>query len=178
MELDTGAACLYHLGGDSQVTFPRYEATQVHHSVKDLPAQPMQVTGQLNVRVQYGSQLEKLVLIVGRNWLKYLRLDWSKIATVHSVRMKPLNTLMKEHQQLFAEGLGKVEPYRATCKSNGTPRLGFSNLGLSPLPSEMPSGRSWTVSNSRELLKKSHTVSGQHRGVGRGGGAHGAGAPY
>ena len=50
----------------------------------------MQVTGQLNVHVQYGSQTEPLVLVVvagdgpslfGRNWLKYIRLNWHYIGT-------------------------------------------------------------------------------------------------
>jgi len=55
----------------------------------------MQVVGQLNVRVKYGSQEEKVAIVLvvvggngpslfGRNWLKYLQLDWGKIASVQT----------------------------------------------------------------------------------------------
>ena len=54
--------------------------------------------------------------LFGRNWLKYLWLDWSTIATVNTVRGKSLQALLKEHPQLLVQGLGKVEPYRATLQ--------------------------------------------------------------
>ena len=59
--------------------------------LKTYTEEPMQVVGQLNVRVKYGTQEAKLVVVVvggnssspfGHNWLKYLRLDWSNIAVV------------------------------------------------------------------------------------------------
>ena len=74
----------------------------------------MQVVGQLNVRVKYGVQEAKLVLVVvggngpslfGRNWLKYLRLDWRNIAVVRAVQQKSLSMLLKQHQQLFTDEL-------------------------------------------------------------------------
>ena len=74
----------------------------------------------LNVKVQYGDQLEILVFVVvgaslfGQNWLKYLRLDWSKIASIHSARIDPLNTLIRKHRALFTNELGTVEPYKAS----------------------------------------------------------------
>ena len=74
----------------------------------------------VNVKVQYGDQLEKLVFVVvgarlfGQNWLKYLRLDWSKIASIHSARIDPLNTLMRKHRALFTNELRTVEPYKAS----------------------------------------------------------------
>ena len=52
----------------------------------------------LNLRVQYGDQKKKLVLVVvggdgpsllERNWLKYIRLDWSSIFAVRMARIKP-----------------------------------------------------------------------------------------
>ena len=85
----------------------------------------MEVVGQLNVRVKYGDQEAKLVLVVvggngpslfGRNWLKYVRLDWPRIASVRAVHSQALSTLMQQHQPLFADGLGTVESYEATLQ--------------------------------------------------------------
>ena len=64
----------------------------------------MGVTGTLNARVRYGDQKQKLVLVVvtgdgpsllGRNWLKYIRLDWNSIFAVRTIRKKTLDTLLK-----------------------------------------------------------------------------------
>ena len=58
----------------------------------------MPVVGNLHVRVKYGSQEAKLVLVVvggsgpslfGQNWMKYIRLDWAKIPAVRSAQSKP-----------------------------------------------------------------------------------------
>ena len=84
--------------------------------------EPIKVIGTLNVSVQYGSQAEKLVLVVvggdgpslfGRNWLRYLRLDWNKIASIRSAQLSPLKLLMQQHQSLFADERGTVDPYKA-----------------------------------------------------------------
>ena len=51
--------------------------------------------------------------LLGRNWLKYIRLDWNTIARVHAVP-KTISALLEQHKPLFSEGLGTVEPFRAT----------------------------------------------------------------
>ena len=47
------------------------------------------------MHVKYGSQEAKLVVVViqgdgstllDRNWLKYVKLDWNKIAVIHSTK--------------------------------------------------------------------------------------------
>ena len=86
----------------------------------------MEVMGTLNMQVQYGEQKKKLVLVVGgngpsllgRNWLKHIKLDWSSIVAVRTIKMKPLHTLMQCHQQLFSEGLGQNRAiYRDTPRT-------------------------------------------------------------
>lgn len=134
MELDTGAAVSIISEETRKALLPDVKLRKSALVLKTYTAEPMEVTGQLNVKVEYGSQREKLVLIVvkgggpslfGRNWLKYLRLDWSTIAPIHAVRVKTLNALLNEHQPLFAEELGKVEPYRVTLQvqPDVTPRF-------------------------------------------------------
>ena len=85
----------------------------------------MKVTGTLNVKVQYADQFKKLVLVVtagngqsllGRNWLNHINLNWKKLFAVRTARLGSLHTLMQRHKQLFAEGLGTVEPYKVSLK--------------------------------------------------------------
>ena len=125
MEVDTGAAVSIISEKTHQMLFADLKLHRTTLRLKTYTEEYMQVTGQLRVVEQYGKQQEKLVLIVvagngpslfGSNWLKYLRLDWSTIATVNTVRGKSLQALLKEQPQLLAEGLGKVEPYRATLQ--------------------------------------------------------------
>ena len=84
----------------------------------------MKVMGQLNVHVKYGTQSAPLVLVVvagngpslfGRNWLKYIQLDWKHIATVRTVPQE-LNSLLEGHDGLFKEELGTIHPYKATLQ--------------------------------------------------------------
>ena len=83
--------------------------------LKTYTDQQIDVKGTLNVRVQYGSQNKKLVLVVvggngpsllGRHWLTYIRLNWNQIVAVRTVKMKPLHTLLQHHQGQFSEELG------------------------------------------------------------------------
>ena len=82
--------------------------------------EPITIIGNLHVCVQYRDKFAKLVLVVvegngssllGQNWLKYLRLDWSGITQMHSSRPKSLNSVLDQHKALFEEGLG---PYSLT----------------------------------------------------------------
>ena len=134
MELDTGAAIFIISEETRKPCFADQKLRESSLVLKTYTGEPMQVVGQLNVRVKYGTQEAKLVLVVvggngpslfGRNWLKYLRLDWSTIAAVRTVRPTALDTLMKQHQQLFADELGTVEPYKATLQvqPDATPRF-------------------------------------------------------
>ena len=134
MEVDTGAAISIISEETRKTLFTDQKLREVSLVLKTYTGEPMQVVGQLNVRVKYGTQEAKLVLVVvggngpslfGRNWLKYLRLDWSTIAAVRTARPTALDTLMKRHQQLFADELGTVEPYKATLQvqPDATPRF-------------------------------------------------------
>ena len=63
-----------------------------------------------HVHVKYGSQEAKLVLVViqgdeltllGHNWLKCVKLDWNKIAVIHSTKPELLKILSQKHEALF-----------------------------------------------------------------------------
>ena len=73
----------------------------------------MPVLGQLHVDVCYQGQSAQLILYVvpgngltlmGRNWLKHIRIDWHRIATICN---KPigLNDLLDKQKALFKDEL-------------------------------------------------------------------------
>ena len=133
MEVDTGAAVSIISDSTRKKLFPHLKLQPSKLILKTYTNERMQIVGQLNVYVQYGEQRKPLALVVvsgdgpnlfGRNWLKYIRLEWHRIATV---RTKPqqLQTLLQEHQSLFKNELGTVQPYRATLhvQPNAKPRF-------------------------------------------------------
>ena len=133
MEVDTGAAVSIISNSTRKKLFPRLKLQPSKLVLKTYTDEQMQIVGQLNVYVQYGEQRKPLALVVvsgdgpslfGRNWLKYIRLDWHRIATV---RTKPqqLQTLLQEYQSLFKDELGTVQPYRATLhvQPNAKPKF-------------------------------------------------------
>jgi hypothetical protein len=134
MEVDTGAA----FSVISESTWKHIFASEkLHHSdlkLKTYTDEPMEVVGTLNVKVHYGEQKEKLKLVVvtgngpnllGRNWLKYIRLDWNNIFAIRSAKLQPLHDLLQRHKILFTTELGKIQPYTASLhvRPDVTPRF-------------------------------------------------------
>ena len=85
------------------------------------------------MNVQYHNQEANLVLIVvegdgpslfGRNWLKYLRLDWNKIAIIQPGE-NALEELLQKHQEVFRDELGTVSSFQASLqmKTDATPKF-------------------------------------------------------
>ena len=125
MELDTGAEVSIILEKTRKEIFPEVKLRPSELKLKTYTNEPMKVTGTLKVKVQYEDQFQKLVLVItpgngpsllGRNWLNYINLNWKKLFTVHTARLGSLHTLIQQHKQLFAEGLGTVEPYKVSLK--------------------------------------------------------------
>ena len=135
MDLDTEAAVSIISDQTRKSLFPELKLQPSSLVLKTYTEEPMEVLGQLNVQVQYGGQEEKLVLIVvagtgpslfGRNWLKYIRLDWGKIASVRATQSsESVSTLVKRHQQLFTDELGTVTPYKAKLQVERLEEHGF-----------------------------------------------------
>ena len=81
MEVDTGAAFSVISEANRQAVFPNQTLHPSDLVLKAYTDKYMKVKGTLNMRVTYGDQKQKLVLVVvegngpsllGRNWLKYL----------------------------------------------------------------------------------------------------------
>ena len=93
MELDTGAAVSIISDHTRRNLFSELKLKESFVVLKTYTEEPMKVVGQLNVQVKYGTKETKFVLVViagsgpslyGRNWLKYLQLDWRKITSIRT----------------------------------------------------------------------------------------------
>ena len=133
MEVDTGADVSIISEKTHQQLFP-------HISLKPSPIQlttytkeVIPVKGQIPVRVRYCEQQFDLNLIVvagsgpsllGRNWLRSIRLDWQAIHRAHLVP-SPVASLLSQHQCLFSDKTGTINDERATLlvKPDATPKF-------------------------------------------------------
>ena len=113
--------------------FPNLKLRKSKLTLKTYTDKPMQIMGQFNVHVQYRSQSAPLVLVVvagdgpslfGRNWLKYIRLEWNRITTIRA-KSSGLDALLQKHDLLFKEEVGTVKPQKATLhvKPDAIPRF-------------------------------------------------------
>ena len=125
MELDTGAEVSIISHKTRKEIFPEEKLRPSKLKLKTYTIEPKKVAGTLKVKVQYEDQLKNLALVVtagngpsllGRNWLNHINLNWKKLFTVCTARFGSLYALMQRHRQLFAEGVGTVEPYKVSLK--------------------------------------------------------------
>ena len=133
MEVDTGAA----VSTISEATRMKlFSHLKLHNSkivLKIYTYEPIQVKGQLIVHICYKGQTSPLKLVevngagpnlFGRNLLKYIRLDWHRIATVQPGSQE-VQALLQQHSNLFKDELGTVNSHKATLhiKPEATPKF-------------------------------------------------------
>ena len=122
------------------------------------------------MQVRYGDQTQKLVLVVvsgngpsllGRNWLKYIRLDWSNILAGRITKMKPLQTLLQCHQSLFSKDQGPIHPFTASLQvqQDATPQ--FFKPVQYPSQLRTPSTRNLISWNNSVPFHQLPTVNGR-----------------
>ena len=90
-------------------------------ALKTYTLEKMKVSGQRAVQVRYKGQVRQLRLIVvegngptllGRNWLKYLKLDWPQI--LHVAAASQFDELLREYGEIFRDELGTLKTFKAT----------------------------------------------------------------
>ena len=124
MELDTGAAVSVISEQEWNHLFPSTPLEQyVGAPLRGYSGQQLEVNGQKEVEVQYGSQTMKLPLVVmgghkrppllGRDWLHSLKLDWAQL---HRLQMDPIQQLLTQYSQVFQKGVGTIVGYQADIK--------------------------------------------------------------
>ena len=132
MELDTGAAYSVISETTYHSKFSEVKLRRSDILLKSYTAERIPVLGQLNVHVHYGDQRARLVLLVvagdgpsllGRNWLRYIQLDWKEIHAVS--KTTKLDELLHQNSALFKDELGKIEQYEATLQVHPDARPRF-----------------------------------------------------
>ena len=122
----------------------------------------LSVLGQHDITVRYGDQVQKLIInvvdgdgprVLGRDWLKQLRLNWTQISMVQNCSTQ-LEDLMKEYSELFREELGTVRGFQASLHLKGSPQPKFFR------PRPMPLGMNLIALKQTQLLRKSLMLSG------------------
>ena len=78
------------------------------------------------MRVQYDSQVVTLPVLVvqgsgpdlfGRDWLRRFRLDWEEIChKLHAQEVDDLAKILQENKEVFREGLGTLEGFKADIR--------------------------------------------------------------
>ena len=90
--------------------------------------------GEVDVRVVYGNQEACLPMVVtenegpvllGRNWLSVLKLNWKKIKNISKQPLNQVEQLMEKYSSLFDDTLGTIKGVTAhlKMKTNSTPRF-------------------------------------------------------
>ena len=92
------------------------------------------VLGQLQVNVTCGDQQARLPLhvvaghgssLLGRDWLRTLRLDWNCIQQVQSTVNTNLHSLLQKHQAVFDDQLGLLKGFEAKIHVDPTAKPVF-----------------------------------------------------
>ena len=122
MELDTGAAVTVMSYSTFKKLFPHLKTRRSQLVLKIYTGQAMKVVGEVTMSVSYqGQPAKSLDLVVvqgngttllGRDWLKYIRLDWKTIGSVS--REASVSALLDTYSDVFSSKLGTIRPFKAT----------------------------------------------------------------
>ena len=136
MEVDTGAAVSIIAEKTLKSLLPRATLKPTDVSLTTYTHERMTVLGELLVVVKYNQQVETLPLIVvagegpsllGRNWLRRIRLDWKRIGTIscQTKTQQSLQCLLEQHSGLFKEELGTIHKFPARLQVRDLARPKF-----------------------------------------------------
>ena len=119
MEVDTGAAMSLMSQTTFQGLWPGRDLEPSQIRLRAYTKEPIPVVGCCSVNVEYNGQSAQLPLLVvggsgptllGRDWLRQIKLDWRQIHHVHS---SSLQALLARYPAVFQDGLGKLRGYQA-----------------------------------------------------------------
>ena len=136
MVVDTGAALSIISEQTWKKNFPGITLKKADVVLKTYTNERMTVMGELLVQVVYEHQCEHLPIVViagdgpsllGRNWLKHIRLNWNSICTVACADAEEgsLKSLLRKHEEVFKDELGTVRSLQATLhvRPDARPKL-------------------------------------------------------
>ena len=143
MEVDTGAAVSIMLQTTFDELWPNRSKAPSTVRLQSYSGEPISVVGSIEVAVEYQEQSAELPLVIvegngptllGRNWLKHIRLDWQGI---HRLSQPSLNSLLQKHETVFQEGLGTLQGHEVAIVVDPQAAPSFSKAR--PVPYAMRS---------------------------------------
>ena len=123
MKIDTGAAVSIMSNKTKKALFPLKVVSKPTLNLHTFTLEPIPVLGQLKVEVRYGTyvgthQLRVLKgsrqILLGRDWLRNIRLDWASIRTLTAHNcLLTLNQLTEKYAEVFQPELGTFKKFQA-----------------------------------------------------------------
>ena len=126
MELDTGAGVSLISKEQYMKLFPDKELIPTDLNLSTYTEECVTPLGFIKVDVDYNNIVHKdMELFVtsaggpplfGRDWLKSIKLDWSKVSSVNYVAdgsSKKLELILEKHQDIFAKDIGTIKKIKA-----------------------------------------------------------------
>ena len=122
MEVDTGAEVSLISDQICKLHFPNAKLSKTNIVLKTYTQEILPTVGELDVRVEYGAQFYQMRLVVvagdgptllGRQWLRCLKLDWHKICHVAHRNTEGLTPLLQCYQGLFKDEMGNASVHKA-----------------------------------------------------------------
>ena len=133
MEVDTGPGVSIIPFSTWRSHFPDIPLQSSAIQLKTYTNEKLSVLGQIDVTVRYGDQVQKLIITVvdgngpsllGRDWLKQLRLNWTQISMVQKSSTQ-LEDMMNEYSEIFRDELETVRGFQASLHLKGSPQPKF-----------------------------------------------------
>ena len=122
-EIDTGASVTLISEETYNEHYQDKPLQRLSLKLKTYTGESLQVLSQVTVTVSYHSQQGSYTLYVvkeagpsllGRDWLKHIRLDWKAIATtVNQINSPSYQTLLDQYSEVFSDELGTLKSTQA-----------------------------------------------------------------
>ena len=176
LEVDTGASVsiinekVYH---DTWPAAVRPSLQMSKACLRTYTGEKLKVVGEITVSVSYRQQLQQLSLLVvrgqgptllGRDWLKYLKLDWNQLLfhRVHAVTMgsnldtsnPKLQQVLERHAAVFKEELGTIVGQSAVINVKPDAQPVFCRARQVPYALKKRWLRNWNDCRVRELYRQ------------------------
>ncbi|KAL5517154.1 hypothetical protein EMCRGX_G002638 [Ephydatia muelleri] len=134
MEIDTGAAVSIIPERVRQELFPYLKLQNTRVRLRTYTAEQITVLGTISVQVKFKNQTRTLSLFVvntdgptllGRDWMRQLKLDWSMVNHVLMEKNGRLEALMRKYEELFKPAMGAIQGVKAklTVKADAHPKF-------------------------------------------------------
>jgi hypothetical protein len=123
LEVDTGAAVSILSEASFRKRFPKARLKPSSMILQTYSGEPLKVVGTFPVKVRYRNQdyhnLELVIVagrgpgLLGRSWLRHIRLDWPSISAVRRHSNPALEKVLNEFADVFSDELGSIRHFQA-----------------------------------------------------------------